>query len=100
MIDVTLGQASKVVAAIAAIGGAAIGMDVRYAPASAVSEIKADLRVDRIFRLVGEAQANGSPAWLCNALDEEFVALCTEQPEHYLCGVDARREMKAKAGCA
>lgn len=98
MID--LGQAAKYVTAIGVIIGGGLAAEDRYAPAQAVSEIKSELRVDRIFRLVGEAQANGSPAWLCNALDAEFVALCTEQPEHYLCGDEARRELKAKSGCS
>lgn len=92
-------EASKYVTAIGVIIGGGIAAEDRYAPAQAVSEIKSELRVDRIFRLVGEAQANGSPDWLCNALDAEFVALCTEQPEHYLCGTEARIELKAKAGC-
>jgi hypothetical protein len=87
------------VVAVGAIAGGVMGADARYAPASTVSELKSELRVDRIFRIASEAQASGSPAWLCEALERELVLLCTEQPDNYLCGPDARREIKAKAGC-
>jgi hypothetical protein len=97
MIDLL--TAAKYVTAIGVIGGAAIGADIRYAPASTVSELKSELRVDRIFDLVNQAASSGSPGWLCQALDREFVTLCTDLPSHYLCGTEARRELKAKAGC-
>lgn len=97
MIDIP--QIAKYVTAVGVIIGAGFAADERYAPASTVSELQSQLQVDRIFRLVDEAQANGSPAWLCNALDAEFVELCTNEPEHYLCGTEARHELKAKAGC-
>ena len=98
-LSATLTKAATVVTAIGTVGGGALYLDHRHAPAETVGEIKAELRVDRIFRLVDQASANGSPKWLCDALDKELVTLCTDEPDHYLCGTDARRELKAKAGC-
>lgn len=97
---IALKQAAEYVTAIGVIVLGGLAAEDRYAPAHAVSEIKSELRVDRIFSLVREARANGSPDFLCDALDAEFVTLCTEQPDHYLCDDKARFEMKAKAGCA
>jgi hypothetical protein len=97
MID--LAQAAKYVTAIGVILGGGFAAEDRYAPATAVSEIQSEMRVDRIFRLIDEAQANGSPDWLCNALDAEFVELCTDEPDHYLCSSDARDGLYEKAGC-
>ena len=86
------------VVAISAIAGGVIGADSRYAPASAVSEIKSELQVDRIFSLANEAAESGSPEWLCRALEIEMVELCTDNPDHYLCG-DGFDDIMEKAGC-
>jgi hypothetical protein len=91
---------AKYVTAFGVIAAAAISAENRYAPASAMGELKAELRVDRIFDLTRESEASGGPDWLCRAIDKEFVTLCSEYPSHYLCiDPDARKELKARAKC-
>jgi hypothetical protein len=97
MID--LPAAAKYVTAIGVIVGGGFAADERYASASTVSELQSELRVDRIFNLANESAESGGPDWLCQALEEELVALCTEVPEHYLCRAEVHIELKAKAGC-
>jgi hypothetical protein len=93
-------QAAKVVTAIGIIGGATITAETRYAPASAIGDLKSELRVDRIFDMTRESEASGGPDWLCRAIDKEFVTLCSEYPSHYLCiDPEARKELKARAKC-
>ena len=85
------------VVAVGAIAGGIVGADSRYASVSTVSELQAELRIDRIFNLANEAADSGSPEWLCDALEKELIGLCTDNPDHYLC--DAFDDIKDKAGC-
>ena len=96
----TVTKAGSTVVAIGIVGGGALTLDHLHAPRSAITAIESQLRVDRIFDLVDQAAASGSPDWLCRAIEQEFISLCTEQPDHYLCtDPDAKRGLKARAGC-
>ena len=95
-----LAAASKAVGAIAVIGGGALGLHELHTPRVEFNEHVASERVRTIFDLAKEAKESGSPDWLCRALDEEILSLCTRQPNHYICtDPDTKREIKAKAGC-
>lgn len=106
----TLTKVASGVTAVGVIGGGVVTLDTRHELRTEAekehtelraqsSSIQADMRVDRIFKMVSEARDTGAPDWLCSAMDEEFVNLCTEMPGHYLCKPESKRELKAKAGC-
>lgn len=93
-------KAAAVVTAIGTIGGGAIGLDMRHASQQSFSEHIASDSVKVILQLVEQAAHDGPALWLCRAIDEEFIALCTSLPDHYLCrDDDAKIELKEKAGC-
>lgn len=102
--------AAACVVSVGTIGGGLLAVDSRYDPKGEaekvrqeykleVTGIRSDLRGDRILELAKDARDEDSPDYLCDALEREFVALCTEQPGHYLCIPDTQRQIKAKAGC-
>lgn len=112
-----LNEAKGAICAIALIGGSWVTLDSRHDPKGAsdkaveyaerieqrldseVTGIRSDLRISRILELAKQAKAEGSPIYLCNALDQEFILLCSEQPDHYLCSAETQAEIKSKAGC-
>lgn len=95
-----LTQAATVVVAIGGIGGGALTLDHLHASQLWANQHEAEHRVRTIFTYMRQAQRDGPETWLCNALEEEFINLCTEVPEHYLCrDPDAKTDIKAKAGC-
>jgi hypothetical protein len=76
------------------------GLEIRYALASDFDRHLARERVQTIFDLLEQAQENNSPDWVCRAINKEFIDLCSESPDHYLCDdPDAKREILTKAGC-
>ena len=96
----TVIKASSVVTAIGVIVGGGFAMDDRHAKQSAFDTHVSSNRVRTILDLVERSRNDGAPAYLCRAIESEFIALCTEQPNHYLCtDPDARRELMKKAGC-
>lgn len=102
-----LNEAKGAIAAVALIGGGAIGMDARHPKYSdldgvraEVMSLKADTRVRDILHLRDQARREGAPEWLCKAIEEQFVLLCNESPDHYLCrDPAAKREIMSSAGC-
>ena len=105
-----LNEAKGAIAAIALIGGGIITLDARHDPKGAaekvqqeldleVTGIRSDLRINRILQLMKDSQAEGAPDYLCNALEQEIISLCSEQPNHYLCSPQTQAEIKSKAGC-
>ena len=96
----TITKASSVVIAIAAIGGGAYTLDDRHASQADFQTHVSSNRVRTILDLVAQSKNDGAPAYLCRMIEAEFIALCTEQPKHYLCtDPDAKRELVSKAGC-
>ncbi len=96
-ISATAKAAAAVVAAIGTISGSAVVIDNRYAPASIVSEIG----VIQIFNLVETAQRDGRSDWICRAIDQEIVKLCSKDKDHYFCtDAEALADIKRKAGCS
>ena len=99
--------AAALVTSIGVIGGGALyiedahdALDDRHAPREALTVIESQLHVSRIFDLVQQAHDEGSPNWLCRAIESEYIELCTEVPAHFLCkDADAHRELVKKAGC-
>jgi hypothetical protein len=68
--------------------------------ANDVASMKTEGKVQTILGYVDQAFRDGSAPWLCRAIEQEFINLCTDSPDHYLCkDPDAKRELKAKAGC-
>lgn len=95
-----LNDAKGLTVALVAIGGGAIGVDQRYAPRSEVTSLKAEQRVQAILNLKDQAQRDGAETWLCRAIEEQFVLLCNELPDHYLCrDPEAKRDIMQKSGC-
>lgn len=96
----TLNEAKGVIVAIAAILGVGITAETRYFPMDDGVAMQSADKVRAIYDLVEIAQRDGPQAWICRAIDEEHLALCTELPGHYLCtDPDAFPAIKAKAGC-
>lgn len=105
-----LKEAASAVTCLAIVGGGALGMNELHEPRGEVEKVRAefhaetaglqaDLRVDRIRSLVRESRDENGPVYLCDAIDAEIIALCSENKDHYLCSDSVIRQMKAKAGC-
>lgn len=98
MMEISAGlvKAAAMVTAVGTISGGAFVLDSRHAPYSVVGE----MRVGSIFDLVEIAQRDGPSDWICRAIDQEFIKLCSDDPDHYLCRDDeAMEDIKDKAGC-
>lgn len=84
------------VVAIGGIGGGVIALDTRHAPMSVMGEIG----VMEIFDLVEIAQRDGKEDWICRAIDQAIIDLCSKNQDHYLCrDSEAAKNLKKKAGC-
>jgi hypothetical protein len=95
-LSATLKTAAAAVTAAGTIGGGAVVLDSRHAPMSVMS----DIGVMEIFDLVEIAQRDGSEDWICRAIDEAIIALCSEDEDHYLCrDPEAAENIRKKAGC-
>jgi hypothetical protein len=78
-----------------------IGLEIRYAHATVVMAMSSASRVGTIFDLVKQGQESGGEAWVCRAIEEELIQLCSEMPEHYLCNdKEAMENLRKQAGCA
>ena len=98
MMEISAGlvKAAAMVGAIGTISGGAFVLDSRHAPYSVVS----DMRVGGIFDLVEIAQRDGPSDWICRAIEEEIIKLCSDEPDHYLCrDHEAMENIKDKAEC-
>ncbi len=96
----TISNAAKIVTALGVIGGGTAAIEIRYAHQDQVDQMQAADRVRAIYDLVEIAQRDGPEPWICRAIDEEHLALCTELPGHYLCtDPDAFPALKSRAGC-
>lgn len=99
-IATTLTKAAAIVTAMGTVGGGAIYLDTSHAKRSEVVSLEAAGKVQTILSLVDQAHKEGAADWLCRSIEAEFIELCTKAPNHYLCtDKDAKRELKAKAGC-
>lgn len=97
----TIKSAAAVVAAIGSISGGALYLDHLHAPREQMEQMQSADRVNTILQLVEQAHHEGADDWLCRAIEAEFIQLCTDRPDHYLCvDPDARHSLKRKAGCA
>lgn len=96
-ISTTVKSAAAVVTSLGIVGGGAITLDSRHAPATIV----ADIGVMEIFDLVELAREDGPNEWICDAIDKKIIEVCSENPDHYLCDSDrvAVTDLKKKAGC-
>lgn len=95
-IAATMTKAASVITAIGVIGAGSYTLDKRHAPMEVVS----DIGVMQIFDLVEIAQRDGSQQWICRAIEQEIIKLCSKQPEHFLCrDPESVHSLKAKAGC-
>ena len=93
-------QAAATLIAIGSIGGGAMTLDHLHASQVWANQHEAEHRVRTIFTYMEQAQRDGPADWLCRAIEEEFISLCTEVPRHYLCrDPDAKADIKQKAGC-
>ena len=96
----TLKSAAAVVTSVGIIGGGAYVLDERHFPRDSGERMQSASRVSTILELVDIAHREGRQQWICRALDEEFISLCTEQPKHYLCiDPEAKAQLLGKAGC-
>ena len=99
----SLSEAKGAVLAVTAIGGGAIGLHQMHVPRAEYDEFVASNRVQTILQLAKDSRDEGGPIYLCRALEAEFIALCSEQKNHYFCsgqqGAEARKDILAKAKC-
>lgn len=95
-----LADAKGAIGAVAVIGGGALGLNALHVQQEEFDDYVSANRVSIILEIAKDAKAEGSPPWLCRALEAEIIALCTDMPKHYLCtDPDSKREIRAKAGC-
>ena len=88
--------AAAITTAVGTVGGGALVLDARHAPYSVVS----DLGVMEIFDLVEIAQRDGPEDWICRAIEEAIIELCSQDDGHYLCrDPEAADRLLEKAGC-
>lgn len=88
--------AAAIVTSVGVVGGGAITLDARHAPIS----VMGDIGVMEIFDLVEIAQRDGKAEWICRAIDQAIIELCSDNPDHYLCrDTEAAHDLKKKAGC-
>ena len=96
----TLTQAATVITAIGVVGGGALTLDHLHASQSWANQHVGEHRVRTIFQYMRQAQRDGPADWICNAIAEEFISLCTEVPDHYVCrDPEAKDDIMSKAGC-
>ncbi len=89
--------AAAVVAAIGSIGSGALYLDHAHASSSDFEKHLSEQRVRTIFSYMDQISQHGPQSWLCRALDEEFIALCTELPDHAMC--EDRQDIMEEVGC-
>ena len=89
--------AAAVVTALSGIGSGALYLDHLHASAADFEKHLSEQRVRTIFSYMDQIGQQGPQPWLCRALDEEFIALCTELPNHALCA--DRKEIMEEVGC-
>lgn len=95
-----LNEAKGAIVAVTAIGGGLFVMDSRHFPMEDGVEMQSSNRVNTIIELVKQAESSGRQDWICNAIEKELIALCTEQSNHYLCtDPQAMANLRARAGC-
>lgn len=82
-------------AAIGTVTGGVIAADGRYAPIS----VMYDVAVGSILDLVKRAEDNPGEEWLCVAINEELIKLCSRDPNHYLCRAEIQENLRRDAGC-
>ena len=93
-------QAASVITAIGVIGGGAMTLDHLHASQAWANQHVGEHRVRTILLYMEQAQRDGPADWLCRAIEEEFISLCTEVPRHYMCrDPEAKADIKKKAGC-
>ncbi len=90
---------AAVVMAVSSIGGGAVYLDNAHVAAGDFSKHLSEQRVQTIFSYMDQIKANGAQEWLCRALDEELIYLCTELPEHAMCRDGARERILNEVGC-
>lgn len=91
---------ASVVTAIGVIGGGALTLDKLHAKQAWATSHESQHRVGTIFQLAERSRQLGNEQWLCDALEKEFIQLCSESPNHYLCeDPNAKRDILQKAGC-
>ncbi len=57
----------------------------------------AEQRVRTIFGYMDQIRASGPQTWLCDAMKQEFIELCTALPDHAMC--NDRGEIIEQMGC-
>jgi len=95
----TITKAATVVTAVGTVGAGALYLDNAHAPIERVEKLEASATVQSIQNWIRTAREEGPAEYICDAIDSEFLALCSEIPGHYLCRDETQRQMKAKAGC-
>lgn len=88
---------AAILSSIGSVGGGALYLDHLHASSADFQKHLSEQRVQTIFSYMDQISQRGPQPWLCRALDEEFIALCTELPNHAMC--DDRRTIIEKAGC-
>jgi len=95
----TLTKGATVVTALGTIGGGALYLDNAHAPLERVEKLEASAAVQAIQNWIRTAREQGPDEYICDAIDSEFLVLCSEMPQHYLCKPDVQEKLKSKAGC-
>ena len=91
--------AAAIMAAIGSIGSGALYLDHAHVASEDFKRHLSEQRVQTIFSYMDQIKANGPQDWLCRAMDEELIYLCTELPQHAMCRDGAMANILDEVGC-
>lgn len=89
--------AATVATALGTIGGAAVFLDHAHVASEDFAQHLSEQRVRTVFGYMDQIREQGPQPWLCRAMEEEFLGLCTELPDHAMC--DDRHDIMIDVGC-
>ena len=90
---------AAVVTAIGTIAGSGIALDHMHVSSGDFEKHLSEQRVRTIFEYMNQIRDVGPESWLCDALEQELVYLCTELPGHAMCRDGAMDDMLDKVEC-
>ena len=74
--------AAAVATSLGTIGGGALYLNDAHVAAEDFERYLAKERVGTIFEYMDQIREQGPQPWLCRALEQELIELCTDLPDH------------------
>ena len=92
-------SAALVISAIGTIAGSGVALDHLHVARSDFDKHLSEQRVRTVFEYMNQIRVNGPQPWLCDALQQELISLCTELPDHAMCRDGAMDEVLDEVEC-